>query len=88
MSDRRISLYFGWSRPAETGAPLGVINDSFPAVFELRRLFHPKFEELADSDRVDSGIAGFWITSRSRISLNSQNWRKPLQEMRRAKLSA
>lgn len=56
MSDRRVLVYFAWSRPAETTAPLAVIDDRFPAVFELRRLFYPKFEELAHSDQ---GIAGF-----------------------------
>ncbi len=59
MSDRRVLLYFSWSRPAETGAPLVVIDDRFPAVFELRRLFYPKFERLADRNHVDQGIAGF-----------------------------
>src|SRR5580658_4408861 len=59
MSDRRVLLYFAWSRPAETGAPLAVIDDRFPAVFELRRLFYPKFEQLSDAGKVDQGIAGF-----------------------------
>ncbi len=59
MSDRRVLLYFAWSRPAETGAPLTVIDDRFPAVFELRRLFYPKFESLSGRDDVDQGIAGF-----------------------------
>jgi hypothetical protein len=59
MSDRRVLLYFSWSRPAETGAPLTVIDDRFPAIFELRRLFYPKFEEMSDPERVDQGIAGF-----------------------------
>src|SRR5271154_5329633 len=59
MHSRRVLLYFSWSRPAETGAPLTVIDDRFPAVFELRRLFYPKFEGLVDRDRVDQGIAGF-----------------------------
>src|ERR1700744_184979 len=59
MSDRRVLFYFSWSRPAEAGAPLAVIDDRFPAVFELRRLFYPKFEGLADPDHVDQGIAGF-----------------------------
>src|ERR1700734_3095183 len=59
MSDRRILLYFAWSRPAETGAPLAVIDDRFPAVFELRRLFYPEFEKLSDPGDVDQGIGGF-----------------------------
>jgi hypothetical protein len=59
MSGRRVLLYFSWSRPAETEAPLTVIDDRFPAVFELRRLFYPKFEAMADPDQVDQGIAGF-----------------------------
>ncbi len=59
MSDRKVLLYFAWSRPAETGAPLTVIDDRFPAIFELRRLFYPKFESLADPGHVDQGIGGF-----------------------------
>lgn len=59
MSDRRLLLYFSWSRPAETGASLVDIDDRFPAVFELRRLFYPKFEDLSDPLRFDQGIAGF-----------------------------
>jgi hypothetical protein len=55
----KLLLYFAWSRPGETGAPLTVIDDRFPAIFELRRLFYPKFEALADPGRVDQGIAGF-----------------------------
>ena len=59
MSGRGVLLYFAWSRPAETGAPLTVIDNRFPAIFELRRLFYPKFEELSDPEQVDQGIAGF-----------------------------
>jgi hypothetical protein len=59
MSGRRVLLYFTWSHPAEAGAPLAVIDDRFPAVFELRRLFYPKFESLSGRDDVDQGIAGF-----------------------------
>jgi len=55
----QVLLYFAWSRPGETGAPFTVIDDRFPAIFELRRLFYPKFEALADPVRVDQGIAGF-----------------------------
>src|SRR5580698_10156188 len=59
MRGRQVLLYFAWSRPAETGAPLAVIEDRFPAVFELRRLFYPKFEPLSNRGGVDQGIAGF-----------------------------
>jgi len=59
MSGRRVLLYFAWSRPAETSAPLAVIEDRFPAIFELRRLFYPKFESLSDRDKIDQGIGGF-----------------------------
>jgi len=48
MSDRGLLLYFSWSRPAETAAPLVDIDDRFPAIFELRRLFYPQFESLSD----------------------------------------
>ncbi len=68
MSARRVLLYFAWSRPAETNAPLTVIDDRFPALFELRRLFYPRFEELADRDDVDQGSRVFSTISRSRIS--------------------
>jgi len=59
MSDRRVLLYYAWSRPGETSAPLTIIDDRFPAVFELRRLFYPRFEGLSDPASVDQGIAGF-----------------------------
>jgi hypothetical protein len=59
MRGRRVLLYFAWSRPGETGAPLVVIEDRFPAVFELRRLFYPTYERLSDRGHVDQGIAGF-----------------------------
>ncbi len=59
MSRLGVLLYFAWSRPAETGAPLAVIDDRFPAIFELRRLFYPQFEQLSDHDKIDQGIAGF-----------------------------
>ncbi len=59
MNNRRVLLYFAWSRPAETEAPIFVIEDRFPAVFELRRIFYPKFEHLADRSQIDQGIGGF-----------------------------
>ena len=59
MRGRQLLLYFAWSRPGETSAPLAIIEDRFPAVFELRRLFYPKFEPLSDRGKIDQGIAGF-----------------------------
>jgi hypothetical protein len=59
MTGRQVLLYYAWSRPAETGAPLTDIDDRFPAIFELRRLFYPRYEALADPNQVDQGIAGF-----------------------------
>jgi hypothetical protein len=59
VSDRQVLLYFSWSRPAETAAPISQIDDRFPAIFELRRLFYPRYEPLSDSARIDQGITGF-----------------------------
>lgn len=56
---RRIALYYAWDRPGETGAPLSVIENRFPALFESRRMLYPHFEELSDPQRFDQGIAGF-----------------------------
>jgi len=55
---RRVLLYFAWSHPEEAHAPLPEIDDRFPALFELRRLFYPRFEALAQPP-VDQGISGF-----------------------------
>jgi hypothetical protein len=59
MIDRNILMYFAWNRPDEEGAPLGNLNNRFGALFELRRLQWPKFEDLAEIGHFDQGIAGF-----------------------------
>lgn len=59
MSGRRVLVYFAWDRRAETSAPLVDIDDRFPALFELRRQFYPKFEQFAGHADVDQGIGGF-----------------------------
>jgi hypothetical protein len=41
---RRIAMYFAWDRIAETVAPLGELDNRFPALFEVRRLFWPGYE--------------------------------------------
>ena len=59
MPGRNLAFYYAWSRPAEIGAPLPVIENRFPALFESRRLLYPRLEELADPARFDQSIAGF-----------------------------
>ncbi|SEO93724.1 hypothetical protein SAMN02800692_2885 [Luteibacter sp. UNC138MFCol5.1] len=59
MPDRRACLYFSWSRPVEKDAPLGDINNRFPALFEARRIHYPRFEHLSPSRDIDQGINGF-----------------------------
>ncbi len=59
MTGRQVLIYFAWSRPAETRAPLTLIEDRFPAIFELRRLFYPQYEQMAASGSVDQGVGGF-----------------------------
>jgi hypothetical protein len=62
MAGRQVALYFAWSRPDEVAAPLGILEDRFPALFELRRLFWPRFEPFADPVKFDQGIGGFLDT--------------------------
>lgn len=59
MTSRSVLVYYAWSRPAETGAPLHVIEDRFPALFESRRMGFPRFQAFADPDRFDQRIGGF-----------------------------
>lgn len=59
MADRQVALYFSWSRADEINAPLGTLEDRFPALFELRRLFWPRYEQFADPGKFDQGIGGF-----------------------------
>jgi hypothetical protein len=59
MSKRKVLVYYAWSRPGENGAPLHVIEDRFPALFESRRMGFPRFHEYADPARFDQSIAGF-----------------------------
>src|ERR1700733_12734031 len=56
---RRIAMYFAWDRSAETAAPLHILENRFPALFEVRRLFWPRYEVLADPECYDQGIEGF-----------------------------
>jgi hypothetical protein len=53
------AIYYAWNRQAETGAPLGVIENRFPALFESRRMLYPRYSELSDPALYDQGIGGF-----------------------------
>ena len=59
MKRRSALIYYAWSRPSETSAPLGIIENRFPALFESRRMLYPKLQPLADPARFDQGIGGF-----------------------------
>jgi hypothetical protein len=56
---RRIAMYFAWDRVAEAAAPLAVLDDRFPALFEVRRLFWPAYETLGSGAIPEQGIAEF-----------------------------
>ncbi len=59
MIKRQVLVYYAWSRPGENSAPLHVIEDRFPALFESRRMAFPRFHELSDPRLFDQSIAGF-----------------------------
>jgi hypothetical protein len=59
MAARKVVVYYAWSRPGEIEAPLEVIENRFPTLFESRRMGYPRFEELADPARFDQTVAGF-----------------------------
>lgn len=59
MVERKVVVYFAWSRPGETGAPLDTIENRFPALFEARRIRYPGLQALSDPARFDQGIAGY-----------------------------
>ena len=59
MSNRNVVLYYAWSRPGEIGAPLEVIENRFPTLFESRRMAYPRFEDVSDPALFDQGVGGF-----------------------------
>src|SRR5271163_5135748 len=59
MVQRKLAFYYAWSRTGEIGAPLPIIENRFPALFESRRMLYPRFEEFSDPSRFDQGIGGF-----------------------------
>ncbi|QIE28249.1 hypothetical protein SBC1_63530 (plasmid) [Caballeronia sp. SBC1] len=59
MIKRKVLVYYAWSRPGENSAPLHVIEDRFPALFESRRMGFPRFHEFSNLHQFDQSIAGF-----------------------------
>ncbi|RFU49724.1 hypothetical protein [Paraburkholderia sp. DHOC27] len=59
MIKRQVLVYYAWSRPGENGAPLDVIEDRFPALFESRRMGFPRFHEFSDPHAFDQSVGGF-----------------------------
>jgi hypothetical protein len=59
MVGRKVVLYYAWSRPGEVEAPLEVIENRWPTLFESRRMLYPRFEAFSDSARFDQRIGGF-----------------------------
>jgi hypothetical protein len=59
MAGRKVVVYYAWSRPGEIEAPLEVIENRFPTLFESRRMAYPRYDELADPKRFDQSIGGF-----------------------------
>ena len=71
-------MYFPWDRTAEASAPLAVLDNRFPALLEVRRLFWPHYEMLADPEHYDQGIDGFlehvFLLNFRRFTLLARAW--------------
>jgi hypothetical protein len=56
---RRTVVYYSWDATREIEAPLEVIENRFPTLYELRRILFPRYASLADPKTYEQGIAGF-----------------------------
>ena len=59
MHGRRFALYFSWSRLQENAAPLGILDNRYPTLFEFRRAIWPHYEWARDPDRYKQDVKGF-----------------------------
>ena len=57
MSGRNVALYSAWNRPDEANAELGVLDNRWATIFEIRRVNWPRSERLA-GPAIDQGIEG------------------------------
>jgi hypothetical protein len=70
---RRIAMYFAWDRPAEISASLGELDNRFPALFEVRRLFWPAYEVLSHSpggQDIDGFLEAIFLRNFARFGEN------------------
>lgn len=71
--NRRISIYVSWSYPAECAAPLHELDNRFSAMWEVRRVYWPRYEWAADPKTYLQGIDGT-------LQLFFRDW-EPFQEL-------
>ena len=58
-SGSRVSMYIPWSYPAESSRELYELNNRFSAMWEVRRVLYPRYEEMAgDPQSFMQGIDG------------------------------
>jgi hypothetical protein len=57
VSGRNVALYSAWNRPDEANAELGVLDNRWATIFEIRRVNWPRSERLA-GPAIDQGIEG------------------------------
>jgi hypothetical protein len=93
LSSRAVGIYFSLSHAAESGAPLGVLENRFAALFEVRRLLWPRYENFADPVMFDQGIAGFLdhilFENFNLFAQLAQGWtQRPVQVAQRRSASA
>jgi hypothetical protein len=73
-SRRRVSMYVSWSYPAEAGRELYELNNRYSAMWEVRRVAYPKYEEMAGNPQTFmQGIDGT-------LELFHRDW-EPFREM-------
>ena len=70
----RVSMYVSWSYPAESGRELYELNNRFSAMWEVRRVAYPRYEEMAGNPQTFmQGINGT-------LELFKRDW-EPFREM-------
>jgi hypothetical protein len=79
LAGRQVALYFAWSHPDEIAAPLGVLEDRFPALFETRRMFWPRFEQFADPAKLLICDTTIWSSTVGGLDSLQRFWRNVVE---------